>query len=165
VPHVRVVPVYVCMYVCTYIRVEHTRNHSLPLSVPPVFCTGGDNGMQYSHEPNPGVRGSCAFASKFISRRPQIRTDRPWFILAQLIVISLSSRTKGRFGNVLFAASFVPPQPRKDKREFRLIEVTTNYYNLPCYVYTSRYLENNRKQFCFFFIVTSLYCQLYCHIN
>lgn len=119
---------------CVY--VWRTRAISPPLSVPPVFCTDGDNGMQYSHEPNPGVRGSCAFASKFISRRPQIRTDRPWFILAQLIVISLSSRTKGRFGNVPFTASFVPPQPRWDKREFRLIEATTNHYNLACYMQT-----------------------------
>lgn len=118
---------------CVYVWC--TRAISPPLSVPPAFCTDGDNGMQYSHEPNPGVRGSCAFASKFISRRPQIRTDRPWFIPAQLIVISLSSRTKGRFGNVPFVA---PPssrhQPRRDKREFRLIEATTNYYNLACYV-------------------------------
>lgn len=126
----------------------HARSRHHSLWPTPWLCTDGDNGMQYSHEPNPGVRGSCAFASKFISRRPQIRTDRPWFILAQLIVISLSSRTKGRFGNVPFAAaaSSVPPRPRRDKREFRLIEATTNHYNLACYM---QLLENNLKRFRF----------------
>lgn len=69
-------------------------------------CNGADNGMHYPHEPNP----RCPCEIYLAARTDKNHRSRPSALSPpRLIVISVSSRAKGRLG---VAA---------DKREFRLI--------------------------------------------